>query len=144
MFKLVDELAVGIGLKWLSVDSIFYRLQRSCGQGYVYTRVCDSVNRGEGLWRTPPDQGDPPPRDEAHPPRTKENPPPGRTLQHTVNERPVRILLECILVWSNSCCIYSILLVEIGVVDEELLSKFCDEWRQNKDFRSSRNFLPVK
>ena len=24
----------------------FYRPQRSCGQGYVFTRVCDSVNRG--------------------------------------------------------------------------------------------------
>ena len=35
-----------------------YRPQRSCGQGYVFTRVCDSVH----------------------------------------NERPVRILLECILV----------------------------------------------
>ena len=30
------------------------------------------------------------------PPRTR--PPPGSRLQHTVNERPVRILLECILV----------------------------------------------
>ena len=24
----------------------FYRPQRSCGQGYVFTRVCDSVHRG--------------------------------------------------------------------------------------------------
>ena len=64
--------------------------------------------------RTPPDQTDPPwtketPPDQADPPRTKENPPgrenppagrtpPGRRLQHTVNERPVHILLECILV----------------------------------------------
>ena len=105
-----------------------YRPQRSCGQGYVFTRVCDSVNRG-GLRRTPPhprpgrpprtrqtplgpgrpprDQGEPPP-DQAHPPGTRHTPPPdqgepppGRTLQHTVNERPVRILLECILVKSN-------------------------------------------
>ena len=44
----------------------FYRPQRSCGQGYVFTRVCDSVNRG-GLRRTPPGtrqtprQGEPPP-----------------------------------------------------------------------------------
>ena len=67
---------------------------------------------------TPPDQGEPPqprrtpPRTKENPPRTKENPlgprrtppgpgrpPRGRTLQHTVNERPVRILLECILVY---------------------------------------------
>ena len=40
---------------------------------------------------TPPDQADPP-RDQGEPP------PPGRRLQHTVYERPVRILLECILV----------------------------------------------
>ena len=81
-----------------------------------------------GLRRTPPDQGEPPwtrqtpPRHQGDPPprqgepprtrqtpRTKENPPrpdrpprpgrpPGRRLQYTVNERPVRILLECILV----------------------------------------------
>ena len=67
-----------------------------------------------GPRRTPPDQGEPPGTKE-NPPRTrtKENPPtkespptppgprrtpPGRRLQHTVNERPVRILLECILV----------------------------------------------
>ena len=154
-----------------------YRPQRSCGQGYVFTRVCDSVHRGglraapprtrqtppQGLAeRTPRDQADPPP-DQAdppgpgrlHPPQTWQGeppppwtrqispppqdlagrtptapppqdlagrtppdqadtpvdqadtppdlagrtpPPPGRRLQHTVNKRPVRILLECILV----------------------------------------------
>ena len=127
--------------KWFN-----YRPQRSCGQGYVFTRVCDSVHWGgvsgeppPGTRQTPPDhgerpqdQGEPPwdqeelppqpgrppwdqapPPDQGEPPRTKENPPgtketpppdqgehppPGRTLQHTVNERPVRILLECILV----------------------------------------------
>ena len=46
---------------------------------------------------------DPPP-DQADPPQTRQTPPgPGRSpprsrLQHTVYERPVRILLECILV----------------------------------------------
>ena len=165
----------------------YYRPQRSCGQGYVFTRVCDSVHRGgtkenppthpwdqgeppreqadtpprpgrpprdqadppprtkenpPGPRRTPRwDQGDPPgtkenppgpgrpPQDQGEPPGTKENPPPGprrptrdqgeppwdqadppgtrrtppgRTLQHTVNERPVRILLECILVLINA------------------------------------------
>ena len=79
-------------------------------------------------WDTPPRPGTPPPqtrppRDQAHPPRTRHTPPgpgtppgrpgtppgdqappwetrhpPGSRLQHTVNERPVRILLECILV----------------------------------------------
>ena len=33
-----------------------------------------------------------------HPPK-QQTPPPGSRLQHTVNERPVRILLECILVF---------------------------------------------
>ena len=45
-----------------------YRAQRNCGQGYVFTRVCDSVNRGD-LW-----QGDPPPGKETHP-LGRENPP---------------------------------------------------------------------
>ena len=60
----------------------FYRPQRSCGQGYVFTRVCDSVHRG-GFSR----QGEPPgwetttptphpPRDQA-PPRTRQTTPPG-------------------------------------------------------------------
>ena len=65
-------------------------------------------------WRTPPSSENPPCQGE--PPPTRENPPgpdppgpepppgpdppspPGSRLQHTVNERPVRILLECILV----------------------------------------------
>ena len=73
-----------------------YRLQRSCGQGYVFTRVCDSVHGG-GLWQgeppqagrtplarrppgketprqgEPPWQGEPPPAGRTHP--GKENPP---------------------------------------------------------------------
>ena len=69
--------------------------------------------------RPPPDQADPPTADTPpleqtnHPPRTRQTPPssrhttppprtrqtpPGSRLQHTVYERPVRILLECILV----------------------------------------------
>ena len=40
-------------------------------------------------------QGDPPGPD---PPPPGPDPPPGSRLQHTINERPVRILLECILV----------------------------------------------
>ena len=39
----------------------------------------------------PPDQADTPPRDQA-------DTPPGKQTQHTVYQRPVRILLECILV----------------------------------------------
>ena len=59
-------------------------------------------NPPPGPRRTPPWARHPP--DQAHHPPTKEtppdqgDPPPGRTLQHMVNERPIRILLECILV----------------------------------------------
>ena len=104
-----------------------YGPQRSCGQGNVFTPVCHSVHRGgvclSACWDTtppsrhPPDQTPPwsryPPG--AGTPRTKytpgtkytppngtkytpPSPPPGNRLRHTVNERPVRILLECILV----------------------------------------------
>ena len=68
-----------------------YRPQRSCGQGYVFTGVCDSVNRGGGClpqcmlgchtppdenpptWKTPP-HGETPLRDGTP---GMENPPPG-------------------------------------------------------------------
>ena len=72
-----------------------YRPQRSCGQGNIFTPVCHSVHRGGGgfclsaCWDTTPL--------EQTPPGTR--PPPGSRLQHTVYERPVHILLECILVY---------------------------------------------
>ena len=48
-----------------------YRPQRSCGQGYVFTGVCDSVHRGGSAENPPPTR--------QTPPGTKENPPgPGR------------------------------------------------------------------
>ena len=39
-----------------------YRPQRSCGQSYVFTRVCDSVHRGGGSpgRENPPGQGESP------------------------------------------------------------------------------------
>ena len=55
-----------------------YRPQRNCGQGYVFTRVCDSVHGGEegvGLsacrdttTTTPPTQKEAPPPREGRPP----------------------------------------------------------------------------
>ena len=42
-----------------------------------------------------------PPGPRRTPPGTRQTPPSGRTLQHTVNEQPVCILLECILVMST-------------------------------------------
>ena len=127
------------------------------GQGNVFTGVCDSLHRGEGVclsacWDTPPGAdppqtrhppgsrhppgADPPSRHPpgsrqppgpdttpqpgtppgADPPRSRHTPqtrypdqtppqtrhPPGSRRQHTVNERPVRILLECILVLNGT------------------------------------------
>ena len=50
------------------------------------------------LQTPPPDQADTTPP-AGRPPPEQADPLPGRRLQHTVNERPVRILLECILVF---------------------------------------------
>ena len=81
---------------------------------------CDQADTPQDQADTPPDQADTTPQDQAglplgpgRPPRTRQTtptphlpgpdrPPPGSSLQHTVYERPVRILLECILVF---CCI---------------------------------------
>ena len=64
------------------------------GQGYIFTGVCDSVNRGVCLsacWDTPRSR---------HP--LEQTPPlPQSMLRDTVNARAVRILLECNLV--NVC-----------------------------------------
>ena len=133
---------------WSDPKHVYYRPQRSCGQGNVFTGVCLSTGggclpqcmlgcqthprdqadppgsgRSPGTRQTPPDQADPPrpgrppwdqtdppwdqadaPRNQAHPPGSGRPPrdqadPPGSRLQHTVYERPVRILLERILVW---------------------------------------------
>ena len=51
------------------LQSINYRLQRSCGQGNIFAPVCHSVHRGVCLsacWDTTPGKHTPP---EAHPPR---------------------------------------------------------------------------
>ena len=69
-----------------------YRPQRSCGQGYVFTRVCDSVHRvgvsvqtplagrtPPGTRQTPPPgpSSRPPPRDQADTPPDQADTPPG-------------------------------------------------------------------
>ena len=71
----------------MHIKNRFYRPQRSCGQGNVFTGVCLSTG-GEGVclsacWdATPQDQAEPPwdqadPPGPGRPPRTKQNPPPG-------------------------------------------------------------------
>ena len=71
------------------------------GQGNVFTAVCDSVNRGEAdtspRSRHPPEEADTPPKGR-HPPKKQTTPKKQAPPRDTVNERPVRILLECILV----------------------------------------------
>ena len=52
---------------------LFYRPQRSCGQGNIFTPVCHSVHRGEGVclsacWDTPPGADTPPGTENRHPP----------------------------------------------------------------------------
>ena len=85
------------------------------GQGNIFTGVCLSTGGGvcfSACWDIPPGP-DPP------------NHPPGSKLQHTVNERPVRILLECILVYycpGSSCtfnhqiCILLLFLSQISQI----------------------------
>ena len=111
----------GVGTHPTGIHS-FYRPQR-----IIFTPVCHSFCSQEGggvclsaCWdgtphprKTPrdhtppgpypPDQADPPwdqtpPRPGRQPPGPGRPPPPGSRLQNTVYERPVRILLECILV----------------------------------------------
>ena len=70
------------------------------GQGYIFTGVCDSVNRGVCLsacWDTPRSRHPP----GADTPREQTPPLPQSMLRDTVNARAVRILLECNLV--NVC-----------------------------------------
>ena len=91
------------------------------GQGNIFTSVCQEFcPQGGGclpqcmLGYTPRSRHHPPPQTR-YTPRTRHTSPPdqahlppradtplGSRLQHTVNERPVRILLECILVFTIS------------------------------------------
>ena len=100
-----------------------YRPQRSCGQGNISTPVCHSVHRGGGggipqgteapHTPPPPTRHTPPPPDQTHHP-PGQTPPPGEADSGIRSyERPVCILLECILVTisvvasfsrSRNCC----------------------------------------
>ena len=94
----------------------FYRPQRSWAKVmFLQACVCPqgggvsaSVHAGMPLPRTRHPPGPDTPPDQTHTPSGADSPgprtypptrhPPGSRLQHRVNERPVRILLECILV----------------------------------------------
>ena len=77
----------------------FYSCLWFCPQG---EGVSASVHAGiPPPEQTPPGSRHPPRADtprEQTTPHPEQTPPPESRLQHTVNERPVRILLECILV----------------------------------------------
>ena len=93
------DLIIPIRLNSFALEDNYYRPQRSCGQGYVFTRVCDSINRGGGglpqcMLGYPSGSRQPPP------PRA--DTPPVAADWHMVNEWPVRILLECILVTGHN------------------------------------------
>ena len=84
---------------------IFLHLSVILFTGGVCISACwDTTPPGPGRPPAPPDQADPPGTRQT-PPQTRQTSPPGpgrhppgSRLQHTVYERPVRILLECILV----------------------------------------------
>ena len=88
---------------------LFLPAATKLGQGNIFRSMCQEFcPQGKGGVSAsvhagihPPPGADPPRPD--HPPEQTppgaDTPPPGRSrLRHTVNERPVRILLECILV----------------------------------------------
>ena len=69
-----------------NIGTIYYRPQRSCDQGYVFTRVCDSVHRAGvcpiACWDIyPPGPRQTPPRPRYTPHVTKTPPP--RDQRHT-------------------------------------------------------------
>ena len=86
--------------KQVAVDEYFYRPQRSWAKViFSQASVCPQGGRGSvsvhaGIYPPPPGTRHPPGADT--PPQA--DTPLGSRLQHTVNERPVCILLECILV----------------------------------------------
>ena len=74
---------------------------------FLHLSVIHSVHRGEGVclsacWDTPLGADTSPPPERTPPradnPPGADTPPPESRLQHRVYERPVRVLLECILV----------------------------------------------
>ena len=79
------------------------------GQGYVFTRVCDSVHRGGVpqcmLGYTPPGADTPPGEDPrgSKPPCEQQPTPRAVHAGDMGNKRAVRILLECILVYFCNC-----------------------------------------
>ena len=99
-----------------------YRPQRSWAK-VIFSQACVCPQGGSASVHagiSPPGSRPTPPL-----PPCGAAPPPGSRLQHTVNERPVRILLQCILVFqyipspacppTNECFVESLMLLFIMI-----------------------------
>ena len=84
-----------------------YRPQQSWAK-VMFLQAYVILSMGGGIclsacWDINPPGADPPPQEQTPPksrlPKSRTPPPPGSRLRHTIIERPVRILLECILVF---------------------------------------------
>ena len=91
----------------VGVVTFYYRPQRSWDK-VIFSQACvcprgGSASAHAGIYPPPPGPGPDPPRADTPPgpDPLDQTPSPGSRLQRTVNERPVRILLECILVWQS-------------------------------------------
>ena len=85
---------------WLnSHDNNFYRPQRSCGQGYVFTRVCDSVNTGGCL---PQCMLGYHPLPRSRPPRNRHPPPGADTGIRSMSGRYASYWNAFLLLWTFS------------------------------------------
>ena len=98
-----------------------YRPQQSWGK-VMFLHLSVILFTGEGVclsacwdttppWKHTPQKAPPPPGSTHHPREAHASPrkhthTPGSRLRHTVNERPVRILLECILVIVMCVCVF--------------------------------------
>ena len=81
----------------------FYRPQRSCGQGNIFTQVCHSVHRGGGSASVhagipPPRKHNPLEQTHAPPEQTSPSSRPPRSKRSTSGWYASYFLLECILV----------------------------------------------
>ena len=148
-------------LYWWSAELCLLPAATKLGQGNIFTSVCQefcpqgggsaSVHAGipPPQEQTPPPEQTPlreqtPPTGIRHPqgadtppqgqaPWSRPPPPPESRLRHTVNERPVRILLECILVF---LLWYFQVLVLLGCIEKD--SMLCEMFLKTSSFMKPR------
>ena len=120
-YILTQQIYVITGRNEVEAKVIFLHLFVILFTGGVCLSACWDTNHCPPWEQTPPLGADPPrpdtpqsrhpprsrpPQEQTHPPPPPGSrpPPPGSRLQYTVYERPVRILLECILVYNIIYC----------------------------------------